>query len=54
MEFILSYKLKKKLSSYNFTQVFDLQNSSRTKFYRKYLLNLAKWSSTETTLEQDN
>ena len=45
------YKLKKKLSSYNFTHVFDLQNSSRTKFYRKYLLNLAKWSSTETTLE---
>ena len=48
---IYLYKLKKKLSSYNFTQVFDLQNSSRTKFYSKYLVNLAKWSSTETTLE---
>jgi len=48
---IYLYKLKKKLSSYNFTQVFDLQNSSRTKFYSKYLINLAKWSSTETTLE---
>ena len=45
-------KLKKKLSSYNFTHVFDLQNSSRTNFYSKYILNLAKWSSTETTLEQ--
>jgi len=45
------YKLKKKLTSYNFTHVFDLQNSSRTKFYSKYLLNLPKWSSTETTLE---
>ncbi|MBL6857596.1 MAG: glycosyltransferase family 9 protein [Pelagibacteraceae bacterium] len=44
------YKLKKLLSSYNFSHVFDLQNSSRTKFYRKYILNLAKWSSTETTL----
>ena len=45
------YKLKKKLFSYNFTHVFDLQNSSRTNFYRKYVLSLAKWSSTETTLE---
>ena len=45
------FKLKKILSSYNFTNVFDLQNSSRTKFYSKYILNLAEWSSTETTLE---
>ena len=45
------YKLKKKLSSYNFTHVFDLQNSSRTKFYSKHIINLPKWSSTETTLE---
>ena len=46
------YKLKKNLTSYNFTHVFDLQNSSRTKFYSKYLLNLPKWSSTETILER--
>ena len=45
------YKLKIKLNTYNFTQVFDLQNSSRTKFYSQYLLSLPKWSSTETTLE---
>ena len=45
------YNLKKELSSYNFTHVFDLQNSSRTKFYRKYILNLSEWSSTETTLD---
>jgi len=45
------FKLKKKLSAYNFTDVFDLQNSSRTKFYSKYLLNSSKWSSTLTTLE---
>jgi len=45
------YELKKKLGNYNFTHVFDLQNSRRTKFYSKYIINLAKWSSTETTLE---
>tara|TARA_B110000971_G_C20035066_1_gene513712 strand:+ start:2172 stop:3104 length:933 start_codon:yes stop_codon:yes gene_type:complete len=45
------FKLKKKLSAYNFTDVFDLQNSSRTKFYSKYVLNSSKWSSTLTTLE---
>ena len=45
------YRLKKKLSSYNFIHVFDLQNSNRTKFYSKYLLNESKWSSTITTLE---
>ena len=45
------YNLKKKLSSFNFTNVFDLQNSNRTKFYSKYLLNKPIWSSTITTLE---
>ena len=44
------YNLKKKLSSYNFTHVFDLQNSSRTKFYSKFILKLPEWSSTQTTL----
>ena len=48
---IYLYELKKKLSFYNFTHVFDLQNSRRTKFYSKYLIKLPKWSSTETTLE---
>ena len=32
--------------------VFDLQNSKRTKFYKKYLLKKPKWSSTETILEE--
>ena len=44
-------KLKKMLKKYNFTNVYDLQNSSRTSFYRKYLLSISKWSSTETILE---
>jgi len=45
-------KLKKLLKKFNFTQVYDLQNSSRTSFYRKYLLRISKWSSTETTLDK--
>jgi ADP-heptose:LPS heptosyltransferase len=45
-------KLKKMLVKYNFSHVYDLQNSSRTSFYRKYLLRSANWSSTETTLKK--
>ncbi len=45
------YKLKKLLSKYNFSKVFDLQNSKRTKFYRKFILNSSDWSSSETILE---
>ena len=47
-------KLKKMLNKFNFSQVFDLQNSSRTSFYRKYLLNIPNWSSTETTKKNQN
>jgi|TARA_B110000211_G_C14051799_1_gene541567 ADP-heptose:LPS heptosyltransferase len=47
---IYLYNLKKLLSRYNFIKVFDLQNSSRTKFYKKYILNKPTWSSSETTL----
>ena len=45
-------KLKKMLSKYNFSHVYDLQNSSRTSFYRKYLFRFNNWSSTETTLQK--
>ena len=45
-------KLKKLLSRFNFSHVYDLQNSSRTSFYRKYLLNIPNWSSTETILKK--
>ncbi len=44
-------KLKKTLSRYDFNHVYDLQNSSRTKFYRRFILSKPVWSSTETTLE---
>ena len=46
-------KLRKLLKKYNFSYVYDLQNSTRTSFYRKYLLNVFKWSSTETTLKKN-
>ena len=44
--------LKKLLEKYNFAKVFDLQNSSRTKFYKRFILNKCHWSSTVTTLEK--
>ncbi len=43
--------LKKILQKYDFTKVFDLQNSSRTKFYKRFILNKVEWSSSETSLE---
>ena len=44
-------KLKKILAKYNFSKVFDLQNSSRTKFYKRFIIRDVEWSSTETALE---
>ncbi len=44
--------LKRMLEKYNFKQVFDLQNSSRTKFYKKYLLKKPSWSSSENSLKE--
>ena len=38
-------KLKKNLENFNFEKVIDLQNSSRTFFYKKYLLNIKNWSN---------
>ena len=50
--FFYLIKLRKLLKKFNFSHVYDLQNSSRTSFYRKFLLNISNWSSTETTLEK--
>ena len=47
------YKLKKLLSKYNFSKVFDLQNSRRTKFYKNFILKKAEWSSSINTLEPE-
>ena len=45
------HNLKKLLLKYNFSKVFDLQNSNRTRFYRKFILKNVDWSSSIDTLE---
>ena len=45
------YNLKKLLFKYQFTKVFDLQNSRRTRFYKNFILKNLDWSSSLTTLE---
>ena len=45
------YNLKKSLSKYQFSKVFDLQNSRRTRFYKNFILKNLDWSSSLTTLE---
>ena len=44
--------LKKNLLRYDFSKVFDLQNSNRTKFYKRFILKNIDWSSTESSLEK--
>ena len=44
------YRLKKLLTKYNFSKVFDLQNSRRTKFYKNFILKNAEWSSSTSIL----
>ena len=44
-------RLKKMLTKFYFSHIYDLQNSSRTSFYRKFLLKKLNWSSTETILK---
>jgi len=44
--------LKKNLERHNFSKVFDLQNSKRTSFYKKFIFKKGtEWSSSETSLE---
>ena len=50
---IYLYFLMRELKKYNFSKVFDLQNSSRTNFYKKILFPKADkivWSSSVSTL----
>ena len=50
---IYLYSLMKNIKKFKFSKVYDLQNSSRTSFYKRILFpNAGKdtWSSTETTL----
>ena len=53
---IYLYSLMKKLKKLNIKKVYDLQNSSRTNFYKNILFpksDLNLWSSSETTLPKN-
>ena len=53
---IYLYFLMRELKKHNFSKVFDLQNSSRTNFYKNILFpkaNKSVWSSSNTTLPLD-
>ena len=53
---IYLYSLMRSIKKLGIQRVYDLQNSSRTKFYQKILFpnsNSNKWSSSETTLPND-
>ncbi len=53
---IYLFNLMRELKKYKFIKVFDLQNSSRSNFYKKILFPNANnliWSSSETTLPDD-
>ena len=45
------FRLKKIINSLNFNKVYDLQNSSRTNFYRKFIFNIKNWSSSRDVPE---
>ena len=54
---IYLYSLTRTLKNFNFKKIYDLQNSSRTIFYKNILFPKAKfdkWSSSETTLPTNN
>jgi ADP-heptose:LPS heptosyltransferase len=44
-------RLKKNINSLNFNKVYDLQNSNRTNFYRKFLFNIKDWSTSKDILD---
>ena len=55
LNLIYLYSLMRSIKKYSFSKVYDLQNSSRTAFYKRILFpNASKdiWSSTETTLPE--
>jgi ADP-heptose:LPS heptosyltransferase len=55
LNLIYLYSLMKSIKKHSFSKVYDLQNSSRTAFYKRILFPKATkgtWSSTETTLPE--
>ena len=56
LNLIYLYSLMKNIKKYNFSKVYDLQNSSRSRFYKKILhpkSSFEIWSSSATTLPLD-
>ena len=52
--FFYLYRLKKMLDRFSFSKVFDLQNSSRTNFYRKFIFkNDVFWSGSNSFLSKE-
>ena len=51
--FLYLIRLKKMIKKYNFSHVFDLQNSNRTSFYKNYLFKVKNWNSARTTLHKN-
>ena len=49
--FFYLFKLLKVIKRYNFSHVYDLQNSTRTKFYKNFLFKDLIWSSTISALK---
>ena len=49
--FVYLLNLRKKINAINFEKVYDLQNSSRTNFYKKFLFNIKNWSSSKDVPE---
>ena len=48
------FRLKKMLNRFSFSKVFDLQNSSRTNFYRKFIFkNDVFWSDSNSFLSKE-
>ena len=50
--FLYLIRLKKMIKKYNFSHVFDLQNSNRTSFYKNYLFKVKNWNSARITLDK--
>ena len=56
LNLVYLFLLMRSLKKFNFSKVYDLQNSSRTSFYKKILFPKANsdiWCSSETTLPKD-
>ena len=47
------FDLRKKINSINFDKAYDLQNSSRTNFYKKFIFNIKNWSSSKDVPKND-